>query len=76
VALWNAVLAPAKTPADIVNKLNEAIVKVLSLPEVKARLAEQGSEPVGNTPAEFAQFIAAEVGKWKELVRISGAKID
>ncbi len=76
VALWNAILVPAKTPADIVNKLNAAIVKVLSLPEVKARLAEQGSEPVGNSPAEFSQFIAGEVGKWKELVRISGAKID
>ncbi len=76
VALWNAILAPAKTPADIVNKLNEAIVKVLNQPEVRARLAEQGSEPVGNSPAEFRQFIAAEVGKWKELVRISGAKID
>jgi tripartite-type tricarboxylate transporter receptor subunit TctC len=76
VALWNAMLAPAKTPADIVNKLNEAIVKVLNQPEVKARLAEQGSEPVGNSPAEFKQFIAAEVGKWKELVRISGAKIE
>ena len=49
---------------------------MLSLPEVKARLAEQGSEPVGNSPAEFSQFIATEVGKWKELVRISGAKID
>jgi tripartite-type tricarboxylate transporter receptor subunit TctC len=76
VALWNGILAPAKTPADIVSKLNEAVVKVLSLPEVKARLAEQGSEPVGNSPAEFRQFIAAEVGKWKELVRISGAKIE
>ena len=76
VALWNAILAPARTPADIVNKLNEAIVKVLNLPEVRARLAEQGSEPVGNSPAEFTQFIAAEVGKWKELVRISGAKIE
>jgi tripartite-type tricarboxylate transporter receptor subunit TctC len=76
VALWNAVLVPARTPTDIVNKLNEAIVKVLSLPEVKLRLAEQGSEPVGSSPAEFGQFIAAEVGKWKELVRISGAKID
>lgn len=76
VALWNAILVPAKTPTDIVNKLNEAIVKVLSLPEVKARLAEQGSEPVGNSPAEFSQFIGTEVGKWKELVRISGAKID
>ncbi|MCX7141250.1 MAG: tripartite tricarboxylate transporter substrate binding protein [Proteobacteria bacterium] len=76
VALWNAILAPGKTPADIVTKLNEAIVRVLSLPEVKARLAEQGSESVGNSPAEFAQFIGAEVGKWKELVRISGAKIE
>jgi len=76
VALWNAILAPAKTPADIVNKLNEAIVKVLNQADVKARFAEQGSEPVGSSPAEFKQFIAAEVGKWKELVRISGAKIE
>lgn len=76
VALWNGILAPAKTPADIVNKLNEAIVKVLNQADVKARLAEQGSEPVGNSPAEFKQFIAGEVGKWKELVRISGAKIE
>jgi len=76
VALWNAILAPAKTPADIVSKLNEAIVKVLNQADVKARFAEQGSEPVGSSPAEFKQFIAAEVGKWKELVRISGAKIE
>jgi tripartite-type tricarboxylate transporter receptor subunit TctC len=76
VALWNGILAPARTPADIVNKLNEAIVKVLNQPEVKARLAEQGSEPVGNSPAEFKQFIAAEVDKWRSLVRISGAKIE
>lgn len=76
VALWNGILAPAKTPADIVNKMNEAIVKVINLPETKVRLAEQGSEPVGNTPAEFKQFIAAEVGKWGELVKISGAKVE
>jgi len=76
VALWNGILAPAKTPAEIVNKLNEAIVKVLNQADVKARLAEQGSEPVGNSPAEFKQFIAGEVGKWKELVRISGAKVE
>jgi tripartite-type tricarboxylate transporter receptor subunit TctC len=76
VALWNGILAPARTPADIVSKLNEAIVKVLSQPEVKARLAEQGSEPVGNSPAEFKQFIAAEVDKWRSLVNISGAKVD
>lgn len=76
VALWNAILAPARTPADIVNKLNEAIVKVLHQPEVRARLAEQGSEPVGNSPPEFRQFIATEVDKWRALVMISGAKVE
>ncbi len=76
VALWNGVLAPAKTPPEIVAKMHDAIVKALNLPEVKTRLAEQGSEPVGSSPAEFRQFIAAEVGKWKELVRISGAKVE
>ena len=76
VALWNAILAPARTPADIVNKLNEAILKVLNQPEVRARLAEQGSEPVGNSPLEFRQFIATEVDKWRALVMISGAKVE
>ncbi|MFA5912297.1 MAG: tripartite tricarboxylate transporter substrate binding protein [Burkholderiales bacterium] len=76
VALWNGVLAPAKTPAEIVDKMNHAIVAVLHEPEIKTRLAEQGSEPVGNTPEEFKHFIASEVGKWKELVKISGAKIE
>jgi tripartite-type tricarboxylate transporter receptor subunit TctC len=76
VALWNGILGPARTPADIVNRFNEAIVKVLNQPEIKARFAEQGSEPVGNSPEEFKQFIATEVDKWRSLVRISGAKID
>ena len=73
---WNGILAPAKTPADIVNKLSEAIVKVLNQADIKARLGEQDSEPVGNSPAEFKQFIAAEVDKLRSLVRISGAKAE
>jgi len=76
VALWNGVLGPAKTPVDIVSKMNEAIVKVLNQPDVKARFAEQGSESIGSSPEEFKQFIATEVDKWRSLVRISGAKID
>jgi tripartite-type tricarboxylate transporter receptor subunit TctC len=76
VALWNGVLAPVKTPAEIVNRLNEAIVKVLQQPDVRGRLAEQGSEPVGSSPAEFKQFIAAETEKWKKLVQISGARAE
>jgi tripartite-type tricarboxylate transporter receptor subunit TctC len=76
VAGWNAFLAPAGTPADIVNKMNEVIVRALNQPEINRRLDEQGSEPAVSTPAEFKQFIAVEVGKWRELVRISGAKVD
>jgi tripartite-type tricarboxylate transporter receptor subunit TctC len=76
VALWNGILAPAKTPADVVNRLNDAIVKVMQQPDIKVRLAEQGSEPVGSSPAEFRQFIALEIEKWKKLVQISGARAE
>ncbi len=73
---WNGIFAPAKTPADIVNKLHEAIVKVISQPNVKAHFAEGDKEPVGNSPAEFKQFIATEVDRLRTQVRISGAKLE
>jgi tripartite-type tricarboxylate transporter receptor subunit TctC len=76
VALWNGIVVPANTPPDIVNKLNGAIVKALNQPDIKQRLAEQGSDPAGNTPVEFRQFIATEVDKWGAIVRVSGAKVD
>ncbi len=75
VALWNGLLAPAKTPPDIIDRVNRATTEALRSPEVKARLAEQGSEPVGNTPAEFKAFIASELVKWRKLVEISGATV-
>lgn len=75
VALWNGLLAPAKTPPDIIDRINRAAVDALRSPEVKAKLAEQGSEPVGNTPAEFSAFIASELVKWRRLVEISGATV-
>jgi tripartite-type tricarboxylate transporter receptor subunit TctC len=73
---WNGILAPAKTPADIVNKLSEAIVKVLNQPSVRAHFAEADKEQVGSSPAEFKQFIATEVERLRMQVRISGAKVD
>lgn len=76
VALWNGIMVPANTPADIVSKLNGAIVKALNQADIKQRLAEQGSDPAGTSPAEFRQFIASEVGKWAKLVQISGAKVE
>ena len=75
VTLWNALLAPAKTPPEIIDRINRAAVDALRSEEVKAKLAEQGSEPVGNSPAEFKAFIASELAKWKKLVEISGATV-
>ena len=73
VALWNSLLAPAGTPPAAIARISEEAAAALRTPELRARLAEQGSEPVGSTPAEFAAFIRAEIPKWTEMVRLSGA---
>jgi len=73
---WFGLLAPAKTPAPIVTRLHEALVKVVRTPEMKAQLELQGYDPVGSTPAEFATFIRAESAKYAKVVKLSGAKVD
>lgn len=69
---WYGVLAPAGTPPDIVKRLNAEIVRILQLPDVKARLAGDGAEPVGDTPEEFGTFIRAELVKWAKVARDAG----
>ncbi|HZW21539.1 tripartite tricarboxylate transporter substrate binding protein BugE [Noviherbaspirillum sp.] len=73
---WYGLVAPPKTPEDIIKKLNAAAVKVLNMPEVKDRLKQQGAEPVGNTPAEHAAEIKAELEKMKNVVTKQGIKFD
>ena len=73
---WTGILAPAKTPPDIVNKMSQAIAKTLTLPKVKKHFDEADKEPASNTPAEFKAFIATEVERYREQVRISGAIVD
>jgi tripartite-type tricarboxylate transporter receptor subunit TctC len=73
---WFGLLAPAGTPAEVVNRLQQETAKALAQPLVKDRLLSQGAIPSGNTPAEFARFIAAETKKWAQVVKTSGAKID
>ena len=65
---WYGALAPAGTPAAIVNRLNSEMVKVLHHPEVKSRLTDEGAEPVGNSPQQFAAFILSERSKYAEVV--------
>jgi len=73
---WFGMFAPAGTPAPLVAKLNAALVKVLSQPEVKKQLAEQGAEPYSEKPEQFAAFIRAETAKWGKVVKASGARVD
>jgi tripartite-type tricarboxylate transporter receptor subunit TctC len=73
---WFGLLAPAGTPADIVSRVQQETAKALALPAMRERLLAMGAIPSGNTPAEFAAFIAAETAKWARVVKASGAKVD
>ncbi len=76
VGSWQGVFAPAGTPVPIVKRLNTEIVKILHMPEVSERLAGLGAEIVADSPEEFAALVKAEVVKWSDVVRKSGAKVD
>jgi tripartite-type tricarboxylate transporter receptor subunit TctC len=73
---WFGLLAPAGTPADIVNRVQRETAKALANPALKERLQSQGAIPSGNTPAEFARLIDSEIKKWAAVVKASGAKVD
>ena len=73
---WFGLLAPAGTPPEVINRLQQETAKALASPKLKARLEAQGAIPGGNTPAEFAKMIDAETKKWAQVVKASGAKVD
>lgn len=73
---WFVLMAPAGTPAAIVNRVSAEVDKILKKPEIIERFKGLGAEPVGGTPEQLGQFITAETGKWSQVVKSSGAKID
>jgi len=73
-SVWHGVGAPKGTAADIVNKLSRDIGAVIADPAVKAQLAGLGAEPMPMTPGEFGKFIAEEVKKWANVVKLAGLK--
>jgi tripartite-type tricarboxylate transporter receptor subunit TctC len=75
-SLMDGIGAPAKTPPEIVDRLNKEINAGLADPKLKARLAELGGTVLPGSPADFAKLIAAETEKWARVVKFSGAKPD
>jgi tripartite-type tricarboxylate transporter receptor subunit TctC len=76
VSGWYGILAPAKTPADIIARLNSEIVTILRSPAATERLAADGSEAVGSTPEQFGAHIKSEIAKWGKVVKAAGITAD
>jgi len=76
VTSWNGMLAPAKTPAAVVNRLNAEFNKVITAPEMNRRMLELGYEPVGGPPEKFGEFIRVELAKWAPVVKAAGVRVD
>ena len=73
---WYGLLAPAKTPPEVVARLTEAMKKVMAAPELRAQLEKVGARPVGNSPAEFTAQIRSEIDRMKRLVKERQIKLD
>ncbi|RYY66808.1 MAG: tripartite tricarboxylate transporter substrate binding protein, partial [Comamonadaceae bacterium] len=69
-------VVPAATPRDVVHKISADMNKALQTPEVRQRMADIGLTPIGNTPEQFDAFIRAEIPKWAQVVKTSGATAD
>jgi tripartite-type tricarboxylate transporter receptor subunit TctC len=73
---WGGVMAPAGTPAPVVQKLNGELVRILKLPDVRDRMTALGADIVGSTPQEFAAYLQEEIAKWGKVAKQAGVKLD
>ena len=76
VTSWQAAAAPAKTPRDVVARLNQAAVKALRSPDVAERMTQIGFDVIASTPEEFGSFMKEEVGRWTKVVQRGGITPD
>jgi tripartite-type tricarboxylate transporter receptor subunit TctC len=73
---WHGLVAPARTPKDIVATLNRALVATLDDSDVKKSLGDLGVDIIGGSPEDFAAYIKSEIPKWTAIIKASGAKLD
>ena len=75
-AAWQGIVVPTGTPNEIVQKLNAEVNKALTHPDIRSRLAAQGADILGGTPAEYAAYLRSEMPRWAKAVKDSGAKAE
>jgi tripartite-type tricarboxylate transporter receptor subunit TctC len=73
---WFGFLAPANTPKDVIAKLNAEFNKALQQPDLRKKLGDEGADPAGGTPEQFAALIKDEIPRWGKVVKESGARVD
>ena len=73
--VWQSLLAPAKTPAPIIQRLHAEVADIARQPELKERLIVDGSEAIGSSPKELADHIAGEIARWTKVVKVIGLKL-
>jgi tripartite-type tricarboxylate transporter receptor subunit TctC len=76
ISQWNAVWAPAGTPKAVLDKLSTEITRIVQSPDYKARMSEQGSEAIGNSPSELAAFQKAEIAKYLKIAHQANIKVE
>jgi tripartite-type tricarboxylate transporter receptor subunit TctC len=73
---WFGMVAPAKTPADVIAKLQSETARVLARPDVRAQLTNMGAEPSATTPEAFSAFMQSEITKYSRVIREAGIKVE
>ncbi len=76
ISEWNALIAPAGTPPQVIARLNAEVARIMRLEEIKAKFADLGADAVGSTPDELAAFLRAEMTKWAEVVKTANIKAE
>ena len=76
ISEWNALLAPAGTPAEAIERLHAELVRIMSMADIRVKFADLGEDSIGSTPAELAAFLRAETAKWGEVVRAANIKVE
>jgi tripartite-type tricarboxylate transporter receptor subunit TctC len=72
ISSWQGAWAPAGTPKDVVAKINGELVRMLAVPEIRARIQREGADPVGSAPDAFAHRVSSEIAKWSKVIKSAG----